>query len=63
MDNKRAISVVVTIPAFNEEATVGEVIGAVLQEIKWVSRVDIVVINDGSTDNTADVAAKKRHDY
>lgn len=45
--------VVVIIPAFNEEATVGSVIDVA----KQVAEVDeVVVISDGSTDQTASVA-------
>lgn len=50
------ISVVVTIPALNEAATVGQVIKAIPKNIPGVDNVDVVVINDGSTDETARVA-------
>lgn len=49
---------VVTIPAFNEAATVAQVIKAVPRDIAGLERVDIVVIDDGSTDNTAKAAAE-----
>lgn len=58
MDEKKPVSVVVTIPAFNEAATVGKVIKAVPTEIAAVENIDIAVINDGSTDDTAKVAAE-----
>jgi len=45
--------ILVLIPAFNEE----EAIGSLVSEIKeTISEVDIVVINDGSTDETAKMA-------
>lgn len=45
---------VVIVPAFNEEAS----IGAVVDEVRrFVPGMDIVVINDGSSDRTAQVAA------
>ena len=58
MGQEKTVSVVVTIPAFNEAATVGEVIRAVPKNIAGVETVSVVVINDGSTDNTAEVAAQ-----
>jgi glycosyltransferase involved in cell wall biosynthesis len=54
---KKAISLVVMIPAFNEAATVAEVIKSIPQDIEQVGKLQVVVINDGSTDNTAEVAA------
>lgn len=57
MNHKKSVSVVVTIPAFNEAATVAQVINSLPRDIPVVENVDVVVINDGSTDNTAEVAA------
>ncbi len=39
------------IPAFNEESTIGDVIKATSRFVD-----EILVINDGSTDNTSDIA-------
>ncbi|MFQ6611392.1 MAG: glycosyltransferase family 2 protein, partial [Fidelibacterota bacterium] len=45
----------VIIPVYNEEATIGEVIEAVKQlQVK----IEIIVVNDGSTDGTADILAE-----
>lgn len=41
------------VPAFNEEKTVGDVVRAVKEE---VPEVDVLVVDDGSTDQTAAVA-------
>lgn len=57
MNPKKSVSVVVTIPAFNEAATVAQVINSLPRDIPVVENVDVIVINDGSTDNTAEVAA------
>lgn len=45
--------VLVVIPAFNEERSVGDVVTNVRRAAPFA---DVVVIDDGSTDNTADVA-------
>jgi len=58
MHQKKPLSVVVTIPAFNEAATVGHVIKSIPRDIPGVSDIDVVVVNDGSTDDTAAAAAE-----
>lgn len=51
--------VLVAIPAFNEERTVGSVVSGVPRAIPGVSCVDILVLDDGSSDSTARVAASE----
>jgi len=46
-------SLCVILPALNEEATVAEVIGGIPRTIDGVSRIDVVVVDDGSTDATS----------
>ena len=46
----------VVIPALNEEMTIADVIGRIPREIEGVNRVEIAVVDDGSTDRTADLA-------
>jgi glycosyltransferase involved in cell wall biosynthesis len=46
----------VVIPALNEEKTLGGVLARVPREIEGVERVDILVVDDGSTDATAEIA-------
>ena len=48
----------VVIPALNEAATIGRVVRTVPRCIPGVSDVVIVVIDDGSTDGTADIACQ-----
>jgi glycosyltransferase involved in cell wall biosynthesis len=51
------MSTIVIIPAFNEEGSIGEV----LDELKkYVPDLDVIVINDGSTDLTAPMVRGKR---
>ena len=45
-------------PALNEAATVADVIGRVPAEIPGIASVRVIVVDDGSTDDTADVAAE-----
>ena len=47
----------VTIPALNERITIGQVVRGVPREIPGVARVEVVVVDDGSTDDTAAEAA------
>jgi glycosyltransferase involved in cell wall biosynthesis len=49
---------VVTIPAYNEEATVAEVIKGIPEQIDGIRSIEVVVIDDGSTDGTARKAAE-----
>lgn len=53
----QGLKLLVTIPALDEERTVGDVIRAVPREIPGVRSVEIVVVDDGSQDATAEVAA------
>lgn len=43
----------VAIPCLNEENTVGRVVSGVPREIKGIGKVEVVVFDDGSTDETA----------
>jgi glycosyltransferase involved in cell wall biosynthesis len=45
------MKLIAIIPAFNEETTIGDVIKATSRFVD-----EILVINDGSTDNTSDIA-------
>lgn len=47
---------VVTIPAYNEEKTLGKVIREIPREINQIDDVKVVVVDDGSIDNTRKVA-------
>jgi len=58
MSNRKNISLVVTIPAFNEAATIAQVINGLPRDIPAVASLEVVVIDDGSTDATAKVAAR-----
>ncbi len=46
----------VLIPAFNEEDSLASVIRSIPQAISGINSIDVVVIDDGSTDGTAEIA-------
>lgn len=50
------LRLLVAMPALNEDRTVGDIIRRIPREIPGISRVDVLVIDDGSTDQTADKA-------
>ncbi|AGA88892.1 glycosyl transferase [Thioflavicoccus mobilis 8321] len=50
------MKLIVQIPCFNEEQTLAETIADIPRQIAGVERVEILVIDDGSTDRTVQVA-------
>lgn len=56
MDSKK---LVVIMPALNESKTIGQVIDSIPKTISGIGAAEILVVNDGSTDNTAAVAEQK----
>lgn len=50
------MKLVVIIPALNEEKTIESVISRIPREIEKISEVSVVLVNDGGTDRTADIA-------
>lgn len=51
-----AKTLAVIIPALNEEATIADVIGRIPRRIDGIESVEVIVIDDGSTDRTAEQA-------
>jgi len=47
---------VVLMPAFNEEENIGNTIKSIPRKISGIETVEILVIDDGSTDRTAELA-------
>jgi len=50
----------ITIPAFNEEKTLGKVINEIPKKIPGIKKIEVIVIDDGSTDKTARIAKKHK---
>ena len=46
----------IIIPAYNSEKTIAECIGAA-QNLDWDGEVEVIVVNDGSSDRTGDIAS------
>jgi glycosyltransferase involved in cell wall biosynthesis len=54
---------IIQIPCFNEEEALAETIAALPRTLPGVDVVEVLVIDDGSTDETADVARRAGVDY
>lgn len=52
----RPLKLIVQIPCYNEEETLGEVLDAIPREIPGIGTVEVQVIDDGSSDRTIEVA-------
>ncbi|MES1242749.1 MAG: glycosyltransferase family 2 protein [Acidobacteriota bacterium] len=57
------MKVIVQIPCFNEEGTLARVLADIPRRIPGVDRVEVLVIDDGSTDATCEVALKNGADH
>ncbi len=53
----------VIVPSFNAEKTLGGTIASILRNNKYNNLVEVLIINDGSTDNTLYVAERLRKIY
>jgi glycosyltransferase involved in cell wall biosynthesis len=49
---------IVMIPCYNEEKTIGKLIKLIPRKIKGINKVEVLVMNDGSKDNTVKLAKK-----
>ena len=52
------MKLVVMIPAYNEEKSIGGVIRGIPRKIPGIDKVEVLVINDGSVDKTVEIARK-----
>ncbi len=56
------MNLIITIPAYNEEASIGKVIDELPRSIPGIENIRILVINDGSNDRTEEVARQSGSD-
>jgi len=54
---------IVTIPAYNEEGDIAKVIKEIPRNIAGIDKVEVLVLNDGSKDNTVNIAKEAGADY
>ena len=54
---------IVTIPAYNEEGSIAEVIQSIPRKIKGIDKVEVMVLSDGSTDKTVEISKSAGADY
>src|SRR5262250_1634145 len=54
---------IIQIPCFNEEGMLAETLGALPRSIPGVDVIETLIIDDGSTDGTADVARRAGATY
>ena len=57
------MKLIVVIPAYNEECSIGKVIKEIPRSFRSIKRVKILVVDDGSTDKTAKLAKSAGADY
>lgn len=57
------MKLIIQIPCFNEEKTLPEVVRDLPKRLDGVDSIEILVINDGSTDKTVDVAKSLKVDH
>ncbi len=57
------IKLIVQIPAYNEKASIAETISCIPRSVPGVDQVEVLVIDDGSSDNTSEIARQAGADH
>src|SRR3974377_1205946 len=57
------MKLIVQIPAYNEEATIANVVRDIPRSIPGIDRVEVLLINDGSLDRTVECAQEAGVDH
>ncbi len=63
MEKNHSIKLIIQIPCYNEEETLPVVLGELPRELPGIDSIEWLVIDDGSEDNTAEVARKHGVDH
>lgn len=59
----KLVKLIITIPAYNEENTVSSVLDEIPDQIDGIDNIETLLIDDGSTDGTVDMAQKHGVDH
>ena len=57
------MKLIIQIPCYNEEETLSETINDIPEKIDGIDEIEILVVNDGSTDTTTQVARELKVNY
>jgi glycosyltransferase involved in cell wall biosynthesis len=57
------VKLIVQIPCFNEEHTLAQTLADIPRQIDGIDKIEILVIDDGSNDNTAEIARQYKVDH
>jgi len=49
----------IALPAYNEEKAIGKVLENLPKKIKGIDKIEVLVVNDGSTDKTEEIALRR----
>ena len=54
------MKLIIQIPCYNEEETLAKLLKSLPKKIKGINKIEYLLIDDGSTDNTLKIAKKNR---
>lgn len=57
------MKLIIQIPCYNEEKTLWDVLSEIPKKIQWISKIETLIIDDGSHDKTIEIAKKHKVDY
>jgi glycosyltransferase involved in cell wall biosynthesis len=57
------MKLIIQIPCYNEEATLASVLKELPRKIDGISKIETMIIDDGSTDKTIDIAKQNKVTY